>query len=311
MKTNFKIYSLITAVFLIAISCSDDGDSFSPSASDIMLTIDENPTNGESLGIVATNLTGTLVYSISSQSPSNAFSINSTSGEITINDASKFNYELNPILEATISVTNSEQSATSNLTVTLNDIDDIWFFLSSSRDAYMNAEDNSWIMISANEYNSLSENLMETSRCGTTEDEFNSTGFLTSGSSNVTWSNDNNRTIPSNSYLIAFKLYSWSNNAASGSVKISTGESTGPYMAMGPNLPEHNSGNRYFVYKGADTATQNEGYLGYFASVPIGARSFSNSVFRLGIGNTETLTDVNSGFIILYQGLSSTVKQWD
>ena len=311
MKFSIKFYFALLLVSSCLNSCSEDEDGFTPSASDIAITIDENPSSGESIGTVATNLTGTLVYSITSQSAENALTINSSTGELTIDDSSKFNYEENMSIEATVSVTNSEQSATSNIVVTLNDIDDIWFFLSSSRDDYLNAENNSWIMITASEYNALSENLMETTRCGTSEDEFNSSGFFTSGGGNNTWSNDNNKTIPANSYLIAFKVNSWSNNAASSSVKISTGEATGPFMSVGPNLPQHNSGNRYFVYKGSNTTTSSEGYLGYFASVAIGAKSYSNSVFRLGTGNAETLTDVSSGFVILFQGISSTIKQWD
>jgi hypothetical protein len=311
MKPNFRLYSFTVITVLIALSCSDDSDSFQPSASDITITIDENPTNGESLGVVATNLTGTLVYSITSQNPSDAFSINSTSGEIIINDTSKFNYEINSSLEATISVTNSEQSATSSLIVILNDIDDIWYFLSSSRETYLNAQDDSWIMVTANEYDMLAENLLDTTRSGTSEDEYNSTGYFTSGGGNTTWNNDNDKTIPPGSYLVAFKVYSWSNNTASSSVKISTDESTGPYMSFGENLPQHNSGNHYFVFKGSDSPIQSEAHLGYFASAAIGAKALSGSVFRVSSGNAETLFDVNGGYVILFQGLSTTVKQWD
>lgn len=296
---------------LIAMSCSDDSDSFTPSASDIMVNIDENPNNGQSIGTVATNLTGTLVYSISSQNPANAFAINSSTGEITINDSSKFNYEETVILEAIISVTNSEQNATSTVSVTLNDIDDIWYFLSSSRDAYLNAENDTWITVTENEYNQLSENLMQITKNGTSDDEFNTNSTFSNGSGNYTWFNDNGRTIPSNSYLIAFKLNSWSNNAASTQVKISTSESTGPYMAMGSVLPEYNSGNRYFVYKGANSATPNESYICVFASVAIGAKSLSSSIYRYANGNSDVLTNADGGFVILYQGLSTTVKQWD
>ena len=296
---------------LLALSCSEDGDGFNPSASDLILTIDENPSIGESLGVVATNLTGTLVYSITSQNPSDAFSINSSTGEITINDASKFNYEMNASLEATISVTNSEQTASSSVLVSLNDIDDIWYYLSSSQETYMNAEDNSWIMVTESEYNVLADNLINITRSGTSEEEYNSTGSFTSGGGNTTWNNDNDKTIPPISYLFAFKVYSWSNNAASSSVKISTGDATGPYMAIGENLPQHNSGNRYFVFKGSDAPTQGEAHLGYFASAAIGAKSLSNSVYRVSSGNAETLFDVNGGFVILFQGLSTTVKQWD
>ncbi|MEM1002866.1 MAG: cadherin repeat domain-containing protein [Bacteroidota bacterium] len=171
MKTNFKLFFALLPFLSMIIACSEeDSDSFMPSTSDINVTIDENPNSGESIGTVATNLTGTLVYSISSQSAENAFSINSSTGEVRIDDASKFNFEDMMTLEAIVSVTNSEQNANSTVTVSLNDIDDIWYFLSSSRDAYMAAEADSWIQITGSEYERLAENLTDISRVGTSNE---------------------------------------------------------------------------------------------------------------------------------------------
>lgn len=311
MKTSFKIYSLFLVGALSTLSCNDDGESFTPSASDLQITIDENPINGQSLGTVATNINGTLVYSISDQNPNGAFAINSVTGEISVADASKFNFEINPILEATISVTNSEQTANSVTSVSLNDIDDVWYFLSDSREAYMNAAPNDWIKITENEYNAIAENIIDITKCGTSDSEYNSNTTYTNGSGNYTWLNDNDKTIPSNSYLFAFKLNSWANNGSSTNVKLSSSDASGPYITVGTNLPEYNSGDNYFVLKSSIEATQNETHLGIFGSVSLGAKVLSGSVYRYSFGNAEILTEVADGFIILFQGLSTTVKQWD
>jgi len=88
-------------------------------------TVDENPTNGQSLGTVQASGDGTLSFSITSQTPAGALSIDASTGELTVADATLFDYETNPTITATISVDNSGNTQTATATINLNDLNEI------------------------------------------------------------------------------------------------------------------------------------------------------------------------------------------
>ncbi len=92
------------------------------SAQDLDLTIDENPTNGQSVGTVQAAGDGTLSFSITSQTPSGALNINASTGELTVADATLFDFETNPVITANISVDNSVNTVTVIATINLNDV---------------------------------------------------------------------------------------------------------------------------------------------------------------------------------------------
>jgi len=94
------------------------------SIQDFTVAIDENPTNGNSLGTVQADGDGTLSFSITSQSPSGAISINSSTGELTVADAVLFDFETNPTITANISVDNSVSTETGTVTINLNDLNE-------------------------------------------------------------------------------------------------------------------------------------------------------------------------------------------
>jgi hypothetical protein len=80
-------------------------------------------------GIVIGNMVveasgGTSVFSITSQSVANAISINSATGQLTVGNASAFNFEVNPTLTATASVTNRSEVKTATVTITVTDVDE-------------------------------------------------------------------------------------------------------------------------------------------------------------------------------------------
>jgi hypothetical protein len=81
-------------------------------------TINENPTNGQSLGTVQATGDGTLTCSITTQTPSGALGINSSTGELTVANNALFNFETNSTITATIAVNNS--GTIKNLTATIN-----------------------------------------------------------------------------------------------------------------------------------------------------------------------------------------------
>lgn len=121
----FKIKSLVAITSLLfMISCSsDDGNNSNESSNaitvqDFSATVDENPTNGQSLGTVQASSNETLLYSIESSTPANALTIDANTGELTVADETLFDYETNPTITATITVENSTE--TENVTVTIS-----------------------------------------------------------------------------------------------------------------------------------------------------------------------------------------------
>jgi hypothetical protein len=129
--------------------------------SDFEITINEGPSNQEILGIVegSTNQ-GALTYTILEQYPENAFSIDTNSGELRVENTGLFNYEVYPIVSGIVEVANGDVSATATITINLLDIEENDLLLSSMTSTfnrpnfdvcdqnhtmnYANGEINSW-----------------------------------------------------------------------------------------------------------------------------------------------------------------------
>ncbi len=126
MKKQLKlIYLLAIGLILSILSCNndDEGATSSPiNLQDLQVTIDENPTNGQIIGTVQTDGNGAIDFDIATQTPAGALSINSTSGELTIADATLFDFETNPEITATISANNVVNTA--NITINLNNLNE-------------------------------------------------------------------------------------------------------------------------------------------------------------------------------------------
>lgn len=126
MKKQKSILIAFLVLAIIGLSSCDSGDDIAPpvvTASGISINIDENPTNGDVLGIVTgTSDRGELVFSLSNQNPAGAMSINVSTGELTVADASKFDFETNPTLTATGSVTVEGVSQSAQMTINLNNL---------------------------------------------------------------------------------------------------------------------------------------------------------------------------------------------
>ncbi len=94
--------------------------------SDFSATIDENPSNGMILGTIsATTNQGNLAYAITSQAPAGAIAINARTGEMTVADASQFDFETNPTLTATVEASANGETKSATITITLNDVVEI------------------------------------------------------------------------------------------------------------------------------------------------------------------------------------------
>lgn len=102
-------------------SNSDDGPT-AYTVANFIASIEENPTNGQVIGTISTSQSNGLLFSITNQSPDGAMSINSTSGELTVASAALFDFETNPAISGTVSVSNGNISQNSLITISLINI---------------------------------------------------------------------------------------------------------------------------------------------------------------------------------------------
>ena len=309
MKTH--ILKLCLLVLLLH-SCSDD-DTSSDSESnsnDITISIDEYPSSGTFISAVSTNLEGDVTFNFISETAAQAIIF--TQGDLAVGDWLAYDYETNPVLSAVIEATNGTETETINVTVNINNIDDIWAFLNGdSKTAYENASDGDWVLIKESEYNDLANYLTDTTRSGASNDQIFSGGSVNNSSGDRTIANNNSIFIPSSSYVFAFKYYSWVNNVVSSRVKLSLEDASGPYQYLGGILPEHHDEYNHFVLKGANDTITTDAHIGMYASGSVGVKEINNSSYKWRNGDVENLDNTASNLVYLHQGLSTTLKQWD
>ena len=108
MKICIKLTQVLAfSLFIGLVSCSDDDDDAPPSieVSNFSVTVDENQAADTVLGTVAaTGTDGVFAYSIASQSPAGSIAIDAATGEITVADASSFDFETNPTITALLTL---------------------------------------------------------------------------------------------------------------------------------------------------------------------------------------------------------------
>ena len=128
MKWN-NILGLVLLFFagIILCACKDDDATPAPQVSivDFDLAINENPASGFVLGTpTASTDRGELEYRIDQQMPAGAIAINATSGQLSVADSSLFDYEINPVISATVHATAEGTSEEASITITLNDLNE-------------------------------------------------------------------------------------------------------------------------------------------------------------------------------------------
>lgn len=116
-----KSYLVATILLATIVSCNSDDNATTTSINlqNLEVTIDENPTNGQVVGSVQSNSSNALTYSITTQTPAGALSINASTGELTVLDETLFDFEANPTITATVSAS----GASNNATVTIDLLD--------------------------------------------------------------------------------------------------------------------------------------------------------------------------------------------
>ena len=123
MKNQLLIV-IAHAALLILFGCSTDNPIETVvTTSDFTITIDEKPIEDQLIGTIQGNSNnGEVAFSILSESPEGAFSVDEFSGDLTVADAGPFEFSINPTLTAVVIVQNSNVNAISNVTVTLNEV---------------------------------------------------------------------------------------------------------------------------------------------------------------------------------------------
>ncbi len=124
MKTYINSQFLMLLLAILSFSCaSDDPEPANVTLSGITETIAENPAQGFVLGTpTATADRGTIIFAITIQTPAAAMAIDANSGELTVANASMFDFETNPTLKATVSATAEGVSKSAEVTINLTDV---------------------------------------------------------------------------------------------------------------------------------------------------------------------------------------------
>jgi len=132
-KYNFLKIGLVLIFFLGLNSCSsdssDDPIEITVSTSDFTANIDENPATGQVIGTVSGSTNqGSVIFSITEQSPSGAFTIDSNTGELCVANESLYDYEVNPTITGIVKVANGSVFENSIISVNVNDVEEVNIF---------------------------------------------------------------------------------------------------------------------------------------------------------------------------------------
>ena len=121
-----SILLFLSGVILVFQNCTNSTDEQPTpiviTANDFTTTIDENPASGEVLGSIDASINeGTLTFSILDQNPSDALTI-SDIGILAVNNSDVVDYEVNPVITASISASSAELSKIVTATINLNNL---------------------------------------------------------------------------------------------------------------------------------------------------------------------------------------------
>ena len=118
----------VTEDITVTITLTDVDESIATviTASDLSVSIDENPEAGASLGTIEASVnTGSLQFSLVSQSTDGALTVNASTGVVAIADAALFDFETLQSLTASIRVSSGSVSEDVTVTITLTDVDEV------------------------------------------------------------------------------------------------------------------------------------------------------------------------------------------
>ena len=125
MKTIKTLMLLVIIAVFTSCNNDDEPKNHAPTAQDMVISMDENPTSDLITTIVATDLDGdVLTYSIISQTPAGSLAINSATGSIFIVNPNAFDYEQNTEITAQIEISDGINVTIIQLTINILDINE-------------------------------------------------------------------------------------------------------------------------------------------------------------------------------------------
>lgn len=123
MNNKLKTIYLAVCVLFLSVACNKDNEVVATvTLSDLEVALDENPQEGDSVGTVQTDVSATN-FIIVSQVPTGALNIDGSTGELTVANATLFDFEAHPTITATVTVDNAENSA--SITINLNNVNEV------------------------------------------------------------------------------------------------------------------------------------------------------------------------------------------
>jgi hypothetical protein len=131
MKSSNKLLLLSLFLLTIIISCSSEenfNEEIIINANDFTIEINEFPVNGQIIGkINASTNQGKLAFSVISQTPNNAFTINSSTGELKVLNKTLFNFDENTKISGIVEVRNGDITSHSNVTINVKNVEIVFF----------------------------------------------------------------------------------------------------------------------------------------------------------------------------------------
>jgi hypothetical protein len=120
MKRLTFLLAIFSMVFFS--SCSKNEDPLLV-ASDFITYFDESPVDNMIIGIVSAGTSkGTISYSLTSTTPSGAFSIDENTGVLKVEDPLLFDYETNPVITGVAKLECGGVEKSVDITIYLNDV---------------------------------------------------------------------------------------------------------------------------------------------------------------------------------------------
>jgi hypothetical protein len=128
-----KLHNSFLFLFLLCllIGCKSDDDNgevivdpVDPlTVSNFLITIDENPNNGQLVGTIdATATSGSITFNLRDQNPKDALEINQETGAVIVADAFYFNYEIHTTITGNVDVQNGDLIEEVSITININDV---------------------------------------------------------------------------------------------------------------------------------------------------------------------------------------------
>ncbi|WP_106794320.1 cadherin repeat domain-containing protein [Aquimarina sp. Aq78] len=131
MKKQKQIKVSALALFIMAIivtGCKSDDENIAPitvTTADFTIAIDENPTVGQSIGKVTGKASqGEVSFTLTSQDPKNAISIDAKTGELKVKEVSLFDFETRTSIIGVVTVKSGTVSKEAKITITIADVDE-------------------------------------------------------------------------------------------------------------------------------------------------------------------------------------------